>query len=328
MQKLRLIVEKDSIYHPVYNIKAISRLAGLLPVTLRAWERRYGLPQPQRGDQGYRYYSEHDLRTLLWIKKQMESGMSISRAIEGLVRLRGLGKDPVMNEIEESREQPISIQAINEQLYKALLGFDEQSSAEVMRRAFGIYLVDQVLIEIIKPTLIKLGDAWHSGEIPIATEHFATQFFMQHLMSMISASAPPSHSGRIVAACAPGEMHQIGILILVAMLRWRGWDVIFLGPDMKLDRMAEALMPIQPRIILFTATRKESVMMLENLADLVEKFPEPRPTVVLGGQAWKEIFIPESVPAVAIDMTPSETVGFIEKMMQETKQIRKGSMDG
>ena len=69
-------------------------------------------------------------------------------------------------------------------------------------------------------------------------------------------------------------------------------------------------------------------MMLENLADLVEKFPEPRPTVVLGGQAWKEISIPESVPAVAIDMTPSETVGFIEKMMQETKQIRKGSMDG
>ena len=205
-------MEKDSIYHPVYNIKAISRLAGLLPVTLRAWERRYGLPQPQRGDQGYRYYSEHDLRTLLWIKKQMESGMSISRAIEGLVRLRGLGKDPVMNEIEESREQPISIQAINDQLYKALLGFDEQSSAEVMRRAFGIYLVDQVLIEIVKPTLVKLGDAWHSGEIPIATEHFATQFFMQHLMSMISASAPPSHSGRIVAACAPGEMHQIGII--------------------------------------------------------------------------------------------------------------------
>ena len=49
---------------PVYNIKAVSRLLGLLPVTLRAWERRYGLPNPIRGDQGYRLYSEHDLCTL------------------------------------------------------------------------------------------------------------------------------------------------------------------------------------------------------------------------------------------------------------------------
>jgi MerR family transcriptional regulator, light-induced transcriptional regulator len=36
----------------------------------------------------------------------------------------------------------------------------------------------------------------------------------------------------IVAACAPGEMHQIGLLMLVVMLRWRGWDVKYLGPDL------------------------------------------------------------------------------------------------
>lgn len=324
MDRNALMADETQIYQPVYNIKAIARMAGLLPVTLRAWERRYGIPQPQRGEQGYRYYSEHDLRTLLWIKKKMESGMSISRAVEGLMRLRSVGKDPVMNEMEESREQPISIQAINAQLYEALLNFDEQSAAEVMRRAFGIYLVDQVLIEIVRPTLVRLGEAWHQGEIPIAKEHFATQFFMQHLMSMISASAPPSHNGTIVAACAPGEMHQIGLLILVVMLRWRGWDVIYLGPDLKLERMAEALIPLKPRLLLFSATRKESAILLDNLAELVEQFPEPHPEILVGGQAWQEVEISENVPATVLDMGPTETVAFIERCMQGKQLIGRG----
>ena len=70
---------------PVYNIKAIAKAVGLLPVTLRAWERRYGLPEPQRGQQGYRLYSEHDLLTLRWLKQQIDTGMSISRAVELLM---------------------------------------------------------------------------------------------------------------------------------------------------------------------------------------------------------------------------------------------------
>ena len=87
---------KRDVRLPVYNIKAVSRLVGLLPVTLRAWERRYGLPLPQRGDQGYRLYSDYDLNTLRWIKIQLETGLSISRVVEYLNELRTSGKDPAV----------------------------------------------------------------------------------------------------------------------------------------------------------------------------------------------------------------------------------------
>jgi DNA-binding transcriptional MerR regulator len=92
------MLNNPELFEPVYNIKAISHLVGLLPVTLRAWERRYGLPKPSRGVQGYRYYSEYDLKTLLWVKKQMEFGLSISRVIENLKFLRKTGKDPILSE--------------------------------------------------------------------------------------------------------------------------------------------------------------------------------------------------------------------------------------
>ena len=83
---------EQSDFLPIYNIKAVSSMLDLLPVTLRAWERRYGLPSPQRGDQGYRLYSEYDVRTLRWLKHQNDLGMSIGQAVKYLNELKDSGK--------------------------------------------------------------------------------------------------------------------------------------------------------------------------------------------------------------------------------------------
>lgn len=86
--------EPASDHTPIYNVKAAAQRAGLSPITLRAWERRYGLPAPQRNSHGYRLYSEYDLRTLRWLKAQLETGLSISRATGWLAELRAAGQDP------------------------------------------------------------------------------------------------------------------------------------------------------------------------------------------------------------------------------------------
>jgi MerR family transcriptional regulator, light-induced transcriptional regulator len=305
---------------PVYNIKAVSRLVGLLPVTLRAWERRYGLPNPERGEQGYRLYSEQDVRTLRWLKAQVENGWSIGRAVDYLNELRASGYDPVSDLSYQPRPAPVeaaspSLKGLADQLLEALLHFDEPTALEVMRQGFALYSIDQVLMQVVRPTLVTLGDAWHRGELPIAVEHYATQFCMQHLMSMMAAAAPPSHPGTIIAACAPGEMHQVGLLMLVVMLRWRGWDVKYLGPDLPLDRLEEALRPIRPQILMFTANRVETAEKLEQLPAILEKLPPPHPVIVLGGQAFQRIRLSEKVSAVYMNAAPTETVKQIEGLM-------------
>ena len=326
-------VHQDQL--PVYNIKAVSRLVGLLPVTLRAWERRYGLPSPHRGDQGYRLYSEHDLNILRWLKNQIDSGMSIGRAVDYLHELYHSGQDPValfdtisstagvhLN-AEESPSPFPSPLSLNGELLRCLMEFDEIGASEVMRRAFALYSVDQVLMEVTTPALIRIGELWHEGTMPIATEHFASQFCMQHLMSMIAGSATPTQPGSIVAACAPGETHQIGMLMLVVMLRWRGWDVKYLGPDLKLDGLGEALAPLHPTAIMFTATRVESAERLAGLADILEHFSEPKPLILLGGSAFSGMRLPESVPAIYIQLSPVETVKSIEHLLiQQTRSRR------
>lgn len=313
------LTNKDQL--PIYNIKAVSSMLDLLPVTLRAWERRYGLPQPHRGEQGYRLYSPYDVRLLRWLKQQNDSGMSIGQAVKYLNELRSNGNDPALeidapqNNLDEVTNQA-SIENLSHQFHHHLMNYQNEAASEVLRRAFSIYSVDQVLTEIVQTTLVKLGDAWHRGEIPIAVEHFATQFCEQHLMGMFYSSSIPAREGTIFAACAPGEMHQVGILSLAVMLRWRGWDVKYFGQNLSLDRIIETLNVIQPIAILFTATIKESAMALKPLNLILEKYPFDQPLVFLGGLAFQNFpELAHQIPGEIINLTPSKNIDFIEKQI-------------
>jgi len=304
---------------PVYNIKAIAQMTGLLPVTLRAWERRYGLPKPQRGEQGYRLYSEEDLKTLQWLKAQVDAGMSISRAVQYLNELRDTGKNPLQALPPKPVEQLSTVKQFRQELINAIILFDERSATEILRRAFSLYSVDQVLLDIIKPIQIEIGEKWHSQELPVAVEHFSTQFFLQHLMSMINASASPSRKGTIIAACAPGEVHQIGLLMIVVLLRWHGWDVKYLGPNLKIERLEEAFGHLHPKMLLLTATIPQAAKSLEGLETILDKFAPPRPMVVLGGQAFKDFKLSSKLPAIYLDSSLNEIVTTIENLMQATE---------
>ncbi len=66
---------------------------GLKPDTLRAWERRYGIPEPDRSGGGHRLYSQHDINTLKWLLARQEEGLSISRAVALWHSLMDEGRD-------------------------------------------------------------------------------------------------------------------------------------------------------------------------------------------------------------------------------------------
>jgi MerR family transcriptional regulator, light-induced transcriptional regulator len=302
--------------YPVYNIKAISNMVGLLPVTLRAWERRYSFLHPRRGNQGYRLYSENDLQTLRWVKTQVDSGLSISRAVDHLNDLRVKGLDPTDEVQKEMAVNSVAIETISKQLFDSIISFNNTAASETMRRAFAVYSVDQVLSQVVTPTLIEIGEAWHQGNLPVATEHYASQFFLQHLMSMLTTTMPPTHHQVIIASGAPGEEHQIGLLMLVVMMRWRGWDIKYLGPNIVLDRLPEALAPLNPRMLLFSATTVENAQKLFEIGPILNQFAEPTPVLVFGGQGFKTLPLPGSLKAIKLDDSPEATVMNLEQLLE------------
>ena len=69
---------------PKYPIREVSRLTGINPVTLRAWQRRYGLLKPARTEKGHRLYSDADIALIRQILHWVEQGVSIGQ-VKGLL---------------------------------------------------------------------------------------------------------------------------------------------------------------------------------------------------------------------------------------------------
>src|SRR3954470_15686551 len=66
---------------PVFNTKAVARETSVPADTFRAWERRYGMPRPQRTAGGHRLYSERDIAIIRWLRDRTDEGVNISHAV-------------------------------------------------------------------------------------------------------------------------------------------------------------------------------------------------------------------------------------------------------
>jgi len=82
---------------PRYNMNLVLRETGLKADTLRAWERRYQLPQPERTQGGHRLFSDYDIATIKWLQSRLMEGMRISKAVDLWRETESLGTNPLEN---------------------------------------------------------------------------------------------------------------------------------------------------------------------------------------------------------------------------------------
>lgn len=279
---------------PVYTIKTVVQQTGITPATLRAWERRYGVLQPGRSDGGYRLYSERDIAILLWLKGQVEAGVTISRAV-ALLEIQhqagvetGTGTQMSRPELDEhvGKDGRRSTAAVMEELLVALVEFDEDGADAIVDEAFALYSIEAVTEEIIAPTLIEIGERWHRGEVSVVQEHFATAFLRQRLAALFRAYDQPDSGPLAVTGAAPGEWHDVGILIVSLCLRRNGWRVIFLSQAVPAEQLMEEVAHLRPNLVCISATTPNSAAGLSEVARAFENLPLPRPRFVFGGRLF------------------------------------------
>lgn len=63
----------------LYTIGEVAVLCDINPVTLRAWQRRYGLLKPQRTDGGHRLFDDDDIERIREIKRWIENGVQVGK---------------------------------------------------------------------------------------------------------------------------------------------------------------------------------------------------------------------------------------------------------
>ena len=262
----------------LFTASEVEARSGVLATTLRQWERRYGLPSPQRNASGYRLYSQHDLALIEFMRRQLQAGVPASRAAElarAHLALPGA---------------PQTLAAPNDAALRGLVGAlmdaDDERAGQLLTEAHARMSIEAVLMDLIQPALVVIGEQWIRGEITIAHEHHATAYLRARVSSLLDAAGSNTRFGPlVVAAGGPDEHHEIGLLMLCVVLRRLGVQVRYLGINTPLGDLGVYARSVGAQAILLSInTRPALDAALAQRRDLPGARPGlPEVPVFVGG---------------------------------------------
>ena len=217
-----------------FSIKNLENLSGIKAHTLRIWEKRYNLLEPERTDTNIRRYSLDSLKRLLNITLLYNHGFKISK-------IATLNEDEIPELIRsialKSNSEQVAINAFK----LAMINFDydlfDTNYNEILQHNDFQY----VFLNVFMPLMRELGILWQTGAISPAHEHFVTNLIKQklHLITeSLQRKKPEQGNLPIFVIFLPeNEIHELGVLYLNYLILNSGYRTIFLGQSLQTESL-------------------------------------------------------------------------------------------
>jgi DNA-binding transcriptional MerR regulator len=273
------------------RIGELGRRVGVSSELLRAWERRYGLMEPERSAGGFRLYSDADAARVQRMQKYLGQGLSAAEAARAAI------EEAPTSESENVATRSLAESAAD--LQRALESYDEQAANSIVDSALSSYTTETVLGEVVMPVLRGVGERWAAGELTIAQEHFATNVLRGRLLGLARGWG---HGNGPIAllACPSGERHDLPLMLFGISLRAAGWRIVFLGADIPASTIEQTAEAIAPAAVVIATTLPEPLLAVETeLAALAARVP-----VAIGGRA-ADATVVERVGAILLEGDPA-----------------------
>lgn len=302
---------------PRYNTKAVAQETGVPADTFRAWERRYGVPRPQRTEGGHRLYSERDIATIRWLRDRTAEGLTISQAIA----LMSDGSESNLSWLSTAVDtEPHSWERLNSRFYAALTDFDSTRAEQILGEAFALYPLEEVFLKLVQPTMVEIGEQWHAGKLTVTAEHFATQFIRRKLAGLFNTYNITDGRGMVLIGCAPSESHDLGALMLAVFLVRHGWQVIYLGPEVPMKDLLDTVRQLQPDIVCLSASTTETATQLLEIGRAIGSLPPPTPHFGYGGRAFtlNPVLI-QKMPGTFLGKDAQEAVDMVADLLSHSR---------
>jgi DNA-binding transcriptional MerR regulator len=270
-----IAVPKDAATEAVYPIRTVSDLTGVNAITLRAWERRYGLFEPIRKASGHRLYTQEHIDLINRVVGLLERGMRIGQVKPYLEA------DQARSEGETERDGDAWSRYLNH-MVASVIQFDEAGLEETYGEALSLYPVEAVTENLLTPLLRELGRRWEQGEGSVAEEHFFAFYMRNKLGARFHHRVRTRRGPTLLLACLPGDRHETGLLLFALAANEAGFVTVMLGADMPLDELPAAARKTRcEAIVLSGMVRPAARTMNTELPTLVAQAGVP---VFIGGR--------------------------------------------
>ncbi|MBI5950261.1 MAG: MerR family transcriptional regulator [Chloroflexi bacterium] len=309
---------------PNFNLKVVLQETKIPADTLRAWERRYGLPQPERTAGGHRLYSQYDIEIIRWLLERQQEGLSISRAVDLWKEHQASGVDPLEGFAASSQsttETPIiyvppntTLDSLRAKWIAACLKFSESNSEQVLNQAFSIFPIEAVCTEILQKGMTEIGSLWYEDRASVQQEHFASGLAMRRLDSLLSATPSPSRNQTVLVGCPSNEWHAFMPLLLSLLLRRRGLSVIHLGANVPVEQFEETVKSVKANLIILVAQTLITAATLQTTAQALTNLRVP---VGYGGRIFN--LLPElkqRIPGYFLGDSVTAALETVESLLQ------------
>jgi DNA-binding transcriptional MerR regulator len=295
-----------------FSIKDLEGLSGIKAHTIRIWEKRYAILEPQRTATNIRFYTLADLQKLLNVVFLIENGSKISK----------VGKHRTV-EIAQMVAQIVSDKSFGHQnhainsLKIAMMNFDQQLFSNTYKGLLEDNSFVDIFYETFIPLLEEIGYLWQSDTINPSHEHFIFNLIKQKILlniEYLQTEVQHTHNKTFALFLPENEIHELGLLFLNYELVRNGNKVIYLGQSIQLESL-KYLSLNHPDISFVTYTTVQPE--IDELQDYFEEFDnlfgkENFLLYVLGNRVRHidESSLPESVRAM---LSIREFVNVIKK---------------
>lgn len=222
---------------PSYSIRAVAEETGLSAHTIRAWERRYGVPSPARTGTNRRVYGAEEVQHLKLLSHAVAAGHSI-----GLIAR--LAPDE-LHQLVGWRETAASASAGPphdvEECLAAMFALNAPRFESILVRATAVLGVEEMVTSVVVPVLEQIDRWWTDGSLRIAHEHMASAVLKVHLERILSSLPSAPAAPRLAVTTPSGQLHEIGALMAAIMAAMDGWSATYLGPNLPAQEIALAV---------------------------------------------------------------------------------------
>lgn len=222
-----------------YKIKDLELLTGIKAHTIRMWEKRYGILNPERTETQIRTYNDNELLALLNVALLNKNGIKISKIAE-------LTPESIAAKVMEFREVK-NLDASHENLVIALLELDEILFRSTLSQLIETHGMEETFLLHLLPFLERIGVMWMVGSINPAQEHFISNLIRQKLIHEIDKLPVPENKEKQILLFLPEhEWHEISLLFYHFVLRKAGRSTFYFGQSLPYDALLKCVEKMKP----------------------------------------------------------------------------------
>ncbi|HSP01841.1 MAG TPA: MerR family transcriptional regulator, partial [Thioalkalivibrio sp.] len=179
----------------LFPIRTVCAATGIHPVTLRAWERRYGLIRPKRTPKGHRLYSAEDIDLIKRVLRLLDQGVSIGQ-VGQLLELQEADEAPAAETPGESNTWG----GYRMRLREAISGLDIQVVTTLWEDALSLFSLDNCLTQLALPVQRSLAERPSSDQQARAELGFYSRWLRQTLETRLRQCRPGKDAPWVAAA--------------------------------------------------------------------------------------------------------------------------------